>query len=67
MGAQVVSETGAAPVSVADLARRHGVSRAHVLKLLRTPTRPRPSTGSRTSAPSPCRPGCWTGWNMGWR
>ncbi|CAN5848209.1 hypothetical protein BH11PSE1_BH11PSE1_02770 [soil metagenome] len=35
VGAQLVSETGAAPVSVADLSRRHGVSRAHVLKLLR--------------------------------
>lgn len=32
---QLASETGSAPVSVADLARRHGVSRAHVLKLLR--------------------------------
>lgn len=35
VGAQLVSETGRAPVSVADLARRHTVSRAHVLKLLR--------------------------------
>ncbi|WP_340645765.1 GNAT family N-acetyltransferase [Phenylobacterium sp.] len=32
---QLASGRGAAPVSVADLARRHGVSRAHVLKLLR--------------------------------
>lgn len=35
VGDQLTSETGTAAVSVADLARRHGVSRAHVLKLLR--------------------------------
>ena len=32
---QLASQAGCAPISVADLARRHGVSRAHVLKLLR--------------------------------